>query len=64
MTDLSLPAKTVRQQEQYIQRQTNFYKQTISENNARLDLKTMQDDVRDEIKFIESQLLAKYGEPV
>lgn len=62
--NVDIPAKPIRDQERYLQRQTNFYAQTIEQNNARLDLKTMQADVRDEIKFIESQLLARFGEDV
>lgn len=38
-------------------RQSNFYNQTVSENNTRLDNHSTFSDLVSEIKFIESVLL-------
>lgn len=54
-TPVSKPEKVAHK---YEQRQNNFYDQTVAENNARLDAKIPAGDVRDEIKFIQSQMLA------
>ena len=64
MTEATIPPIPARAQERHEQRQTNFYAQTVEQNNARLNGKNIPTDILDEIKFIESQLLASKGDPL
>ena len=57
MTELTTAPMPGDYKQHYEVRRDNFYSQTIAENNARLNAKTMPADVRDELKFIESVLL-------
>ena len=60
MTAVKLPRN--RMEDRIQSRQDNFYSQTIAENNARLNAKTTFDELRDEIKFIQSMMLVHDGE--
>jgi hypothetical protein len=59
MTEVKLPRNVMAEKLQA--RQDNFYKQTIAENNARLNAHTTFDQLRNEIKFIQSQMLIDGG---
>ena len=64
MTDITAGFST-RQQERYNARKANFFAQTNQENAQRVEdnVNTLQ-DVKNEIKFIESILLAEHGPDV
>lgn len=49
--------KTEAEADRYNARQSNFYSQSVAQNNARLDSKSTAEDMWNEIKFIEAQLL-------
>lgn len=63
MTDIS-QGKSTREVEKQEARRNNFFSQTNEENAARVEANvvTLQ-DVKNEIKFIESILLAQFGDP-
>ena len=62
MTDISLKPKPEREQERHASRRSNFYNQTCEQNNQRLNGKPKDfDSLLEEIKFIESELLARFG---
>ena len=60
MTAINLPRDRGLDKQQA--RQDNFYKQTIAENNARLNAHTTFDQLRNEIKFIQSIMLIEDGD--
>ena len=60
MTAITLPRDKIL--DKVKAREDNFYRQTIAENNARLNAHTTFDELRNEIKFIESQLLIDGGD--
>jgi hypothetical protein len=63
MTDVTLPEKDQRTKEKFNQRQGNFYGQTVAENNARLNGKPENfRSLFDEIKFIEAELISRFGD--
>lgn len=60
MTAITMPRN--REMERQQARQDNFYKQTVEQNNARLNAHTTFDQLRNEIKFIQQQMLIDAGE--
>lgn len=57
----TIPALSDKRQEKCRQRASTFYSQTVAENNARLNNKTTFAELRDEIKFLQSELLCRSG---
>lgn len=57
MTSVATPPKPKEHMDKVKTRNDNFWNQTIEQNNARLDGKSIPDDARDEIKFIQAALL-------
>lgn len=55
-------ARSEKQQERHLTRSDTFWGQTVKENNVRLNGKNIPDDIRDEIKFIQSVLLTRLKE--
>lgn len=51
-----------KEQEKHQARADAFWSQTVKQNNQRLNNKTMPDDIRDEIKFIQSVMLTRFNE--
>lgn len=65
MTEITIPAQPVREQERFIVRRNNFYRQSEEQNSQRLNNKPQNyDSLLEEIKFIETELLAQYGDPI
>lgn len=65
MTTVTIPPLDQRAVERFNQRQGNFYKQTVQQNQDRLDAKPLNlQNLLDEIKFIESELISQYGDPI
>lgn len=60
MTAITMPRN--REMERQQARQDDFYKQTVEQNNARLNAHTTFDQLRNEIKFIQQQMLIDSGE--
>ena len=62
MTSIKTPKVSDKKLESAKHRRGNFYSQTVDENNTRLNNKTMPDDIRDELKFLQSELLIRQGD--
>ena len=64
MTAVSVP-RTQKSADKYAVRKANFFSQTVAENSQRVEdnVNTIE-RVKDEIKFIESILLAEHGPDV
>lgn len=65
MTTVTLPPKDQRTIERFNQRQGNFYAQTVQQNLDRLNSKPQNfDSIMDEIRFIEAELISRFGDPI